>query len=250
MTGAIDVRDIPPVRGAAVWQAATEEYRRFVDLLGHLDPADWSKSTDCTRWDVRQVALHVLGATEASASPRELTHQFRAGLPLNRQVDSRHWVDGVNEIQVRERTHLSAAEIVDRMQAVWPKAVRGRRFAPPPLRWVPVPFGAPIGWHPLSYLLKMGFTRDVWMHRIDIARASNRDLVLTADHDGRIVAGIVAEWATIHRQPFVAYLAGPAGGVYVQAAAGETLDVDAIEFCRVLSGRGSGPGLLECKLPL
>ena len=109
-SGATDVGRIPRARGAMVWEAAAEEYRRFVALLRQLDAADWSKPTDCTRWDVRQVALHILGATHANASPRELVHQFRTGLPLNRQIESHHWVDGVNELQVREREHLGPGE--------------------------------------------------------------------------------------------------------------------------------------------
>lgn len=65
-----------------------------------------------------------------------------------------------------------------------------------------MPFDPPIGWRPLTYLLRVGFTRDVWMHRIDLARAIGTDPHLTAEHDGRIVADIVAEWADIHREPF------------------------------------------------
>ena len=247
---AADVRRIPRTRGADVWHAATEEYRRFVELLHQLDPSDWSTPTDCSHWDVRLLALHVLGATEANASPRELVHQFRVGLPLNRQIDSHHWVDGINEIQVRDRSHLTTQELIDRMDAVWPSAVRRRRLTPPPLRWLPVPFGAPIGWHPLTYLLKAGFTRDVWMHRIDIARATGKELALTPEHDGRLVAGIVAEWTRTHRQPFDATLEGPAGGRFTHGRDGEAIEADAVEFCRILAGRAVGPGLLQHKLPL
>ena len=48
--------------------------------------------------------------------------------------------------------------------------------------------GVHIGWQPLAYLFDMGFTRDVWMHRIDIARAAGIPPELTPGHDGRIVA--------------------------------------------------------------
>jgi hypothetical protein len=118
------------------------------------------------------------------------------------------------------------------------------------LRWLPVPFGPPIGWHPLTYLLKEGFTRDVWMHRIDIADATGNALSLTAGHDGALVAGIVAEWAGTHGEDFVATLAGPAGGRFAQGSGGEEINMDAVEFCRILAGRGEGHGLLEHKLPL
>lgn len=250
MRQTVEVSHIPAVRGREVWRLAEDEYRRFSELLGELTPEEWSRPTDCERWNVRAVALHVLGSTEANASPVELVHQFRRGLPLNREIDHHHWVDGVNELQVRERCELSPAELVARFDAAIPKAVRGRRGAPPPLRWMPVPFGPPIGWKPLTYLLCMGFTRDTWMHRVDVTRATGRELILTAGHDGRIVADIVGEWARRHRQPFTLSLDGAARGTYVQGAGGQHISIDAVEFCRILSGRGRGAGLLEHKLPL
>jgi hypothetical protein len=67
----------------------------------------------------------------------------------------------------------------------------------------------------LGYLLETILTRDPWMHRVDIARATGRDLVLTPDHDGRIVADVVAEWARRHGQPFTLELTGPIGATYV-----------------------------------
>ena len=84
------------------------------------------------------------------------------------------------------------------------------------MRYLPLPFGPPIGWAPLKYLLDVGFTRDVWAHRIDIHAAIGRPMHLTADHDGRLVADIVAEWADIHGQPFELVLDGPAGGKFSQ----------------------------------
>jgi len=52
------------------------------------------------------------------------------------------------------------------------------------------------------------------MHRIDIARATGRAPQLTGEHDGRLVADIVAEWAQRHAQPCRLHLTGPAGGVW------------------------------------
>ena len=59
--------------------------------------------TDCTGWTVRDVSLHVLGSVDAEASVKEFFRQFVRGLPVNRQIDSHHWVDGINELQIRER---------------------------------------------------------------------------------------------------------------------------------------------------
>jgi hypothetical protein len=117
---------------------------------------------------------------------RQFGHQLVQGLRLNRQMDHEHWVDGLNDVQVRERAHLPTDELVAALGAVGPRAVAGRCGTPPPMRHLPLPFGPPIGWAPLTYLLDVGFTRDVWAHRIDIGTALGRNLSLTADHDGRL----------------------------------------------------------------
>jgi uncharacterized protein (TIGR03083 family) len=247
---AVEIPNVRTIGRKETWRLAITEAARASSLLHELEDADWSRPTDCERWDVRGVALHLLGAAEAQASPREMLHQFRVGLPLNRAIDSRHWVDGINELQLRERAHLTNEELVAKFDAVSPRAVAARRRLPPPIRWMPIPMGPPIGWKPLTYLLCMGFTRDVWMHRIDIARATGRQLVVTPDHDGRIIGDIVVEWACRHQEPFRLVLTGPAGGAYVQGDDGEELQIDAIDFCRILSGRGTGTGILRHRLPL
>ena len=88
------------------------------------------------------------------------------------------------------------------------------------------------------------------MHRVDVARAIGQPLVLTAEHDGRIVADIVAEWAGVHEDPFTLDLRGPAGGRYAARGGSTPITLDAVEFVRILSGRGHGAGVLEHKLPL
>jgi uncharacterized protein (TIGR03083 family) len=229
---------------------AEEEFRRFARLTVSLSPQEWAMPTDCAAWDVRKVALHVLGSAEAQASVREFAHQLRRGVPLNNQIDSHHWVDGMNELQVRERDHLSNAALVDQLGSVGPKAVKGRWRTPPPMRYLPIPFGPPIGWKPLKYLLDVGFTRDVWCHRIDIYGATGRQMDLTADHDGRLVADVVSEWADLHGQPFELVLEGPAGGKFTQGINGERVEIDAVDFIRTLSGRLPGTGVLSHPLPL
>ena len=110
--------------------------------------------------------------------------------------------------------------------------------------------GAPAtGRWTFGYLVDVIMTRDYWMHRIDLARATRAPLILTADHDGRIVADVVAEWAAAHGRPFQLHLDGPAGGHYIQGTDGEFLHLDAVEFCRTLSGRAPGEGLLATPIP-
>jgi hypothetical protein len=110
--------------------------------------------------------------------------------------------------------------------------------------------GTPETWK-LGFLMDIIFTRDTWMHRIDISRAIGRDPVLTPEHDGRLIADVVADWSRRHGQPFTLELTGPAGGTYASSddAEGESLSLDAVEFCRTLSGRAPGVGLLSTEVP-
>ena len=92
----------------------------------------------------------------------------------------------------------------------------------------------------------MIITRDVWMHHIDITRAASKELEVTADYDGRLIADVVADWGRRHGRAFRLVLEGPAGGTHVQDGADEQEEhqLDAVEFCRILSGRLAGTGLL------
>ncbi len=229
---------------------AMTEFARFAELVSTLTDEEWAMPTDCPGWDVRKMSLHVLGSADAQASIKEFVHQFRRGKRLNKEIDSHHWVDGLNELQIRERDHLSNDELVTQLASVGPKAVRGRWRTPPPARYLPLPFGPPIGWAPLKYLLDVGFTRDVWAHRIDIHTAIGRPMHLTADHDGRLVADIVVEWADIHGEAFELVLEGAAGGKYSHGVDGERVEIDVLDFIRTLAGRLPGTGVLSNPLPL
>ena len=44
-------------------------------------------------------------------------------------------------------------------------------------------------------------------------------------------------------------LTGPAGGTWSSGTDGERIDLDAVEFCRILSGRAPGTGLLVHQVP-
>ncbi|NNE11509.1 MAG: maleylpyruvate isomerase family mycothiol-dependent enzyme, partial [Ilumatobacter sp.] len=69
-------------------------------------------------------------------------------------------------------------------------------------------------------------------------------------HDGRILADIVAEWASTHGEPFVLVVDGPAGGTYVQGAGGDETNIGVVDFVRTLAERTPGSGVLRHTLPL
>src|SRR3954451_8957422 len=102
---------------------------------------------------------------------------------------------------------------------------------PAPVRALPLlplgsPLGTELGWKPLGYLFDIGFTRDVWMHRIDIARAVGPPLILTAEHAGGIGAARVAEWVRLHTAPSPLDLLAPAGGLYPARGGDEPVSLD------------------------
>ena len=134
-----------------------------------------------------------------------------AGRTLTAEIGGTHWVDGLNEAQLRARTHLTPAELPDLWATTAARGLRARERMPRPVRALPLIRLQPKTWKPLSFLFDMGFTRDTWMHRIDLGRALGRPVPATAAHDGRIVADIVAEWSTTHTDPFTLHLTGPAG---------------------------------------
>ena len=227
------------------------ENEKFAALLADLDDDDWSKPTDCDRWDVRALAAHVVGSAAGQASPREFVRQVRTGRPVRIEIGAPNWWDGMNEVQVRERVGLSTTELRAEWDEIAPRALRARTRLPKPIAALPVlKLPPPVGRQRVRYLFDMGFTRDVWMHRVDLAAAVDKPFDADAEHDGRIVEDIVAEWAATHGQPFVLELSGPAGGTFEEGTGGERVEMDAIEFCRVIAERGEGAGLLEHKLPL
>ena len=157
----------------------------------------------------------------------------------------------MNEVQVIERRDRSPEELVAEWDVAAAASLAARRRLPRPIARLPLlKLPAPVGRQPLAYLFDIGFTRDVWMHRVDLAVATGRPFVADDEHDGRIVADIVAEWAGTHGEPFTLELEGAAGGSYTAGADGPVVHSSATDLCRVLAERLPGEGVLRHPLPL
>jgi uncharacterized protein (TIGR03083 family) len=252
-TTATRVQDIPVLTHKEAMALAATEYERYGDLIADLAPGEWSAATVCTGWDPADITRHLLGELEMSISFRENVRQLRVGKKIQRAKGYDHFVHGVNELQVAERETMGPAEIVATWRRRAPKALRARRRFPRVLRPLPaVDFGPILGRRSLAYMVDRVLTRDPWMHRIDICRALGRAPVLTPEHDGRIVADMVLDWALTHGHAFELELTGPAGGTFSQGTGGDALTIDAIEWIWILSGRSTDTqtGLLAKELPL
>ena len=250
MMTATRVETIPPITRAEVAGLATAEYERVADQLRSLASGDWAKPTDCPPWDVRAVAGHTAGMLSTFTGYRTLMREMRAATRGAKRSGG-PMIDALTGKQVADHADLSTSELVAKIERVGPRAARWRGTRPALFRRMPLKQevgGQHETWR-MGYLLDVILTRDPWMHRVDIARATGREMELTPEHDGRIVADVVAEWARRHGSPFVLTLTGPAGGEYAAGDNGEHLTVDAVEFCRTLSGRATGTGLLAQEVP-
>jgi uncharacterized protein (TIGR03083 family) len=193
------------------------------------------------------MAGHVLGMTRTfTALPQFVSHMVAGA----RAAGERDMIDGLTEIQVERNASLTADAVIAQLRELAPRNARwraSRRL----MRKIPMkqPFNGTVEtWH-LSDLVDTILTRDTWMHRVDIAEATGKPLTLTAEHDGRLVAGVVEEWARRHGKPYTLRLTGPAGGTFQRGDGGEEIEIDAVQFCRILSGRGEGAGLLNQEVP-
>jgi uncharacterized protein (TIGR03083 family) len=244
-----------PLDHAVAMELLSREFEPTNALLVSFDDGDWSAQTDCPAWDVRRMYLHVLGASEAGASMRENVRQLRTA-HAERKRSSGPLEAALSSVQIRDRENLGAAELVAQMEAIAPKTVRGRRRVPSFVRnHARMAVDGPVHetWT-LGYMIDTIYLRDMWMHRVDASRATDRALDLTEDHDGLIVADVVGEWARRHGRPFTLELTGPAGGTFAhQPESDETehLTFDAVEFCRILAGPDpdTATGLMDTVVP-
>lgn len=246
----------PAIARPTAMLLAEREYQRVADAVDALTPDGWTRPTDCTAWDVRQLVAHIAGMAKFTSTPLEMARQMRAAKA--RQREGQALVDAQTAVQVAQRDHLGLDELRAELRRIGPRAARGRRRTPGFVRRMRLPEpqvvnGAPETWS-LGYLMDVILTRDPWMHRLDLARATGQAPTLSADHDGVIVADVVLEWARRHGRPYRLELTGPAGGSWSSGTRGEKIVMEAADFCRVVAGRpgpaGDDPtGLLATQIP-
>ncbi len=246
---------VPISRRDDAGEVALAAYQQLFDLLDGLSPSDWTSETECSGWQVKDMVAHMLGAAQANASLRENARQQLWGVRHRREYGGNP-LDATNAQQISGHGQLSPDDLVSALRAAAPGAVKGRMRLPAIARAVTVPLstrgsasGMPRSVN-LGRLVNVIYSRDVWMHTIDIARAVNRSINAELPVNGRVVADVVAEWARRHGQPVDLVLTGPAGGRY-RSTGGEAatpIELDAIEFCRIVSGREPGRQLLATRV--
>jgi len=243
----------PGIERGPAMRLAAAEYARCAELMARLEPRQWSAPTANTGWDVRDTAGHMLGMVQMMSSLPQLLGQMATSMRQARKAKAPVSIDFLTALQVRRNAGLTTAGLINLWRELAPKAVRGRSRLPGFLRSRAMPEAQLVGGHlerwTFAYLVDVILTRDPFMHRLDICAATGLDPRPTAEHDGRLVDDVVREWAQRHGQPYNLELTGPAGGVWDTGAGAERITLDALEFCRIVSGRGEAAGLLTTPVP-
>lgn len=253
---ATDVARITRItRDSDARDVALAAYDQLLGLLKRLEPGHWDAPTDCEAWHVADMVRHLVGAAKGYGSVPEMLRQQTLALRRKRDFDG-NALDACNALQVADHGHLSPGQLVTELRRLAPRAVVGRLRMPAPVRAITLPMDMTGSTAPgmpttlrLGHLMDTVLTRDVWLHGIDIERATGVTVDRAGVPDARIVEDVVAEWSARHGQPFELTLTGPAGGRYRQGTGGDHLEREAIEFCRTLSGRAAaGTGLLGTRV--
>lgn len=223
---------------------ALAAYEALLVDLRSLTPQQWDTATGCAPWTVADMTRHLLGAAKGNASTREMVRQQIHGLRRRADFDG-NALDATNALQVADHRHLDPNQLLIDLEHVFAESVHTRTHRSRLYDRIAVSIdsgGSTATGMPdrlnLGELFRVVYTRDVWLHRVDIAKALDRTPAMQPAIDGRLVADVVKEWADRHGQPFELHLTGEAGGHYRRSGDGPAIVLDAVDFCWILSGRG------------
>ena len=244
---------IPRLSRDEVIPLAREELTRFLTLLEALTPEDWGRPTECSLWTVKDIVAHQASHVVALTRPGEFLDQF---FPLRlRAYTSKgmNSLDAANQRQVDRRAQWSPAQLIDEIRARSEASFAGRQHFPALLRLMRIKAPGYEGSLSIGELIDSIFTRDMWMHRLDICHATGREMTQTSNHDGRITALVVRDLNQYLSSKLGGHtvsfrLSGSAGGTWttdgnLPASAQVSLTVQ--DFHRLASGRINGTQAIE-----
>lgn len=247
-TSAASLDAIPASTRAEALRLAQVELDRFVALAESLGPDDWAQPTACTLWDVRAIVAHQ--AEHCYYGPGGLIgfmrRYFGPDLSAYRKRGMNQ-LDATNQYAIDQRAGRTPAELIAELREQGPLAIRARAG----LHWLPRELArqpmAGFGLISFGYLMDVLLNRDMWMHRVDICRATGRAMTCSPEHDGRIVALVMRDLgrglrAKLGGRSVVFDLTGAAGGRWYAGPnprGDATIHMDVLEFCVLNSGRST-----------
>lgn len=222
--------DIPEVRHAEAGKLSRTEFERVLALLTSLAGDDWQQQTYCTEWTVREMVAHLAGSMTGSTSLAEFVRQNVTHPYVKEAANS---VDGTNRLQIEERANKRTEEIITEFRQSGPVAIRNRQKLPWLVRQLPVP-----GVGNFGYLMDIIYPRDEWMHRYDICAATDKKMVITPEHDGRILNLVLLDIAKklkkqLAKRSITLQITGALTGTYQfghKATPDCTLEIDVFDF--------------------
>lgn len=230
------LEEVPGVGRAEAWRLAAAENEAFLALLRDVRADEAGAPTACAPWTVRDVAAHILGWAEAVSSPREFLRQGRAALGRRRAYDG-NIIHAQNAVQVEQAADQPLDTIVARLEVALPRLLKARKALA--VVGAPLPMSNPLfGFTTVAFVMRMIFTRDIAMHRSDIAVATGRAFMV-APETRRVFEDCLRHWAARARPDVRLDLTGDLGGRYVAGGGAASVRGDGHTFFRLLGGRGA-----------
>ena len=241
LSNLVDAERIPYVTADEAFSLMQTSFERFMQVIESLNADDWTKPTACTDWNVHDIVAHQAGGYVSGINYTEMIRVMR--LYTSKVGPGRLPEDKVNEFQVNQRADKSPTELITELRQAGPIAIKNSAYR---FRLIkPIVSSHPIGGViSLRYILWIIRSRDTWMHRLDICRATGHHFEQTKEHDGRINELVVLDLARslknkLGKRALNLVLTGIAGGAWKigPTEPEATIEMDTLDFNIYASGR-------------
>ncbi|AQX15852.1 hypothetical protein BCR15_11750 [Tessaracoccus lapidicaptus] len=231
--------DIPLPGPGDGLRVARAQHLRLIDEVNELAPEQWAAVTECPAWTVRDMVGHIASVARFQGNPLLFLVDAQIGRFRYR---GRSTLDAANEVGIDRHRSLSTAELLATLR----RRAESDRDTPGWLRRFPAKDEALPTYTTIGSFVDTILTRDVWLHRHDIARAVGA-ATQPDPTDAEVVEQVVRDLGLAWTGPAVHLrLTGPEGGAWdLGEGAGPEVELPAVEFMRHLSGRTAAPGLLD-----
>jgi uncharacterized protein (TIGR03083 family) len=215
-----------------------DELGFFLTLVESLNTEEWDKPTACSEWNVRDILAHQAGSYAGGAGCIEMFRQASTKAEPGQLPE-----DAVNAFQLKERAGQTPQTLIEELRLVGPRAAKkwAFRFLLIKILTIPHPDAGRLS---IKHLMWVIHSRDTWMHRLDICRATGRKFVQNEEHDSRIVELVMRDVADNLARKFngpalVFELTGTGGGLWKigKGNPAAKIQMDVLEFNIFASGR-------------
>jgi uncharacterized protein (TIGR03083 family) len=248
-----DGTQIPELLRCEAMAISAEELERFLELIESLSAEDWNRQTACTLWTVKDVVAHQAAHVSGFVSLRSFMSQLNPAMLRPYLKNGMSMLDAWNQSQVDLRRDSSPSELISEIRSKLQRSLSGRNRIPAMIRAPVLPMPGLDQPRSMAYVFDLIYTRDMWMHRIDIATAVGRRIAFDDHHDRRMVALIVRDLAIkaargLQGRAALLRLKGPAGGTYrigANTQPSAVLEMDILTFSALTSGRETAERILS-----